>query len=122
MGKISWFKKYKYADPAPYSCEDQELLLRSYLNSKFESVNQIVLAYRIKNSISFLRILRVRWSLFKVSLLSFYRKKNLFFIAALFFVFFIKLFRDLFAIKLYSSSILSEDLNVFNKVLYLNEK
>ena len=34
MGRIEWFRKYRYADPGPYFCEDQELLLRSHEQSR----------------------------------------------------------------------------------------
>lgn len=48
MGRIEWFRKYRYAEPAPYFCEDQELLLRSYRTSCFATLNEILFAYRIR--------------------------------------------------------------------------
>ncbi len=46
MGKTEWFRKYRYAYPAPYYCEDQELLLRSYKQSTFGTVPKVLFAYR----------------------------------------------------------------------------
>jgi glycosyltransferase involved in cell wall biosynthesis len=44
-GRISWFRKYGYRVGAT-RCEDQDLLLRSYLSSRFANVPDILLGYR----------------------------------------------------------------------------
>lgn len=49
MGKASWFKANPYAQPAPYRCEDQELMLRTYKESNFAVIPQYLLAYRIES-------------------------------------------------------------------------
>ena len=36
---IEWFRKNRYSEPAPYFCEDQELLLRTYSVSHFAAVD-----------------------------------------------------------------------------------
>lgn len=46
MGHVAWFRRFRYAQPAPYLCEDQELLLRSYEASCFGTVDEILFAYR----------------------------------------------------------------------------
>lgn len=45
MGKNEWFRKNLY-DEKIFRCEDQELLLRSYENSYFACVPEILLGYR----------------------------------------------------------------------------
>jgi glycosyltransferase involved in cell wall biosynthesis len=44
MGKIEWFRRNHYHTVA--AAEDQELLFRTYQNSRFATVSQIVLGYR----------------------------------------------------------------------------
>ncbi len=46
MGKKSWFERFKYKLPETIRAEDQELLLRSYPQSNFYSIPEILLAYR----------------------------------------------------------------------------
>jgi len=48
MGKIEWFKEHQYKDnPAPYLCEDQELILRAHETSKYHALDDFLLAYRL---------------------------------------------------------------------------
>ncbi len=56
MGKTAWFKKYRYrlVDRA----EDQDLLLRSYPESRFECLPEVLFAYRLRDQVS-LRINRI---------------------------------------------------------------
>jgi glycosyltransferase involved in cell wall biosynthesis len=35
MGRTEWFRRNAYQDPAPYCCEDQELLLRAHCRLNF---------------------------------------------------------------------------------------
>lgn len=55
MGKTAWFRKYRYrlVDRA----EDQDLLLRSYSESCFECLPEVLFAYRLRDKVS-LRINR----------------------------------------------------------------
>jgi glycosyltransferase involved in cell wall biosynthesis len=62
MGKIEWFRRFKYAIPGPYFCEDQELLLRSFAESKFGGLKDILFAYRIKEKRNLPRVLKTRWT------------------------------------------------------------
>jgi len=71
MGKIEWFRKYRYAEPAPYFCEDQELLLRSYAKSRFNMIGEPLFAYRVRDAINWrkqiktrLTVLQVQWRFF----------------------------------------------------------
>lgn len=49
MGRLEWFLRYRYAEPAPYLCEDQELLLRSFRKSCFLTLDEVLFAYRIRH-------------------------------------------------------------------------
>jgi glycosyltransferase involved in cell wall biosynthesis len=44
MGRTEWFREHRYC-PRALRCEDQELLLRTYENSRFAALHQIVLGY-----------------------------------------------------------------------------
>jgi glycosyltransferase involved in cell wall biosynthesis len=51
MGKTDWFRKWRYYDPANsgksiHLAEDGELLLRSFRDSKFANLPEILLGYR----------------------------------------------------------------------------
>ena len=46
MGKAKWFKANPYAQPDPYRCQDQELILRTYKKSNIKVIPQYLLAYR----------------------------------------------------------------------------
>jgi glycosyltransferase involved in cell wall biosynthesis len=66
MGRTTWFRAHRYAWPAPYLCEDQELLLRSYASSQFATVERILFAYRVRNRIIWKKQTKTRWALFKI--------------------------------------------------------
>lgn len=76
MGHIEWFRKYRYAQPGPYFCEDQELMLRSYHQSKFASVDEILFAYREREVRSIRRVFKTRWVLFNIQAAYFYNFKH----------------------------------------------
>ncbi|WP_414586014.1 glycosyltransferase family 2 protein [Scytonema sp. PCC 10023] len=48
MGKIEWFRKYQY-QPQAIRIEDQEILLRSYRNSRFACIPDILYGYRVES-------------------------------------------------------------------------
>lgn len=60
MGKVEWFRKHRYRVPAPYCSEDQELLLRSYRESRFATLPEVLFAYRIRSKTSFEKLFRTR--------------------------------------------------------------
>ncbi len=66
MGKIEWFRKHRYAVPAPYFCEDQELLLRTYPESQFATVNEILFGYRVRSQVDFRKLQKTRLAVFKI--------------------------------------------------------
>jgi glycosyltransferase involved in cell wall biosynthesis len=66
MGKIDWFKKHRYASPAPYLCEDQELLLRAYAVSNFDIIPFELFAYRLRNGVVWKKMLKTRISVIRV--------------------------------------------------------
>ncbi len=45
MGHIEWFRRWRY-DETAWLAQDQELLLRSYRNSRFANLPQVLLGYR----------------------------------------------------------------------------
>lgn len=68
MGHTTWFRTHRYASPAPYYCEDQELLLRSHAKSRFATVDQVLFAYRVQNRINWKKLTKARWTLCNVQL------------------------------------------------------
>ena len=60
MGKIEWFRKYRYSVPSPYCCEDQELLLRSFNKSRFATLDEILFAYRLRDITDWQKLARTR--------------------------------------------------------------
>lgn len=76
MGRVEWFRKYRYSHASPYFCEDQELLLRSYESSRFLGLPEILFAYRLRNKTSFKKLTKIRITLFKLYLNHFVRRKQ----------------------------------------------
>lgn len=68
FGRIEWFRRHRYASPGPYFCEDQELLLRSYRDSRFASTPEVLFAYRVRNSINWVKSAKTRRTLFELQL------------------------------------------------------
>lgn len=62
MGRTDWFRKFRYAIPGPYFCEDQELLLRSHGKSRFGATEEILFAYRVRETRNLPRVLKTRWT------------------------------------------------------------
>jgi glycosyltransferase involved in cell wall biosynthesis len=60
MGRTAWFRAHPYAEPAPYRCEDQELLLRTHVHSCFGCTGEVLLAYRVRASIDAAQLARTR--------------------------------------------------------------
>ena len=123
MGRLVWFRKHRYASPAPYLCEDQELLLRSYEDSHFSLVDKVVLAYRVRDSLPLNKFVKVRWALLKIQSSFFYQKRSYIylFFSVLFFI--LKLLKDLFNKKIFHlNKISDQDIESFYHVLNINEK
>jgi peptidoglycan/xylan/chitin deacetylase (PgdA/CDA1 family) len=60
MGRIEWFRRFRYPEPAPYYAEDFELLLRSCGTSRFAVLPHMLLAYRVRNSVELKKSFRAR--------------------------------------------------------------
>lgn len=88
MGRIEWFRRYRYASPGPYFCEDQELLLRSYRGSRFATVPEILFAYRVRTRINWKKSVKTRKTLLGIQLRYFLgmRQFHFGFLAAITFV------------------------------------
>ena len=59
MGKTEWFRTYQY-QPRAIRAQDQELLLRTYKNSQFATIPDILLGYR-QESLSLEKSLKGRY-------------------------------------------------------------
>ena len=68
MGKTEWFRKFHYSVPGPYLCEDQELLLRSYHESRFATVDEVLFAYRVRKRINWRKLIKTRKTVMDVQL------------------------------------------------------
>lgn len=62
MGRIEWFRRHRYASPAPYLCEDQELLLRTWSVSSFATHPEVLFAYRIRSRLDWRKSYKTRTS------------------------------------------------------------
>lgn len=76
MGRTEWFRKHRYATPGPYCCEDQELLLRTYDVSRFSVLPKRLLAYRLRDQVSWEKAWRTRTTLYKIQLSRFLAAKH----------------------------------------------
>jgi glycosyltransferase involved in cell wall biosynthesis len=80
MGRLEWFHKHGYAEPGPYFCEDQELLLRTHESSRFHTVDEILFAYRIRSKTNWKKLGKTRRTLFLIQFRHFLRQKKFYFI------------------------------------------
>ena len=78
MGRTEWFRLYSYREPAPYCCEDQELLLRAHLSSRYHTLAERLLAYRVRWHTPLAKLLRTRVSMFQMQFEYFRTKKQWF--------------------------------------------
>lgn len=66
MGKIQWFRTFRYASPAPYFCEDQELLLRAHADSKFACLDEVLLHYRVRDKVNLRKLWGTYFAVYKL--------------------------------------------------------
>ncbi len=76
MGKTTWFRLYPYSEPAPYCCEDQELLLRAHYASCFHTYPERLLAYRVRTQTPWKKLLRTRVAMGRMQFQHFLAKRN----------------------------------------------
>jgi peptidoglycan/xylan/chitin deacetylase (PgdA/CDA1 family) len=60
MGRVEWFRRFRYPVPAPYYAEDFELLLRACGSSRFAALPDVLLAYRVRDRVDFAKSFRAR--------------------------------------------------------------
>ena len=77
MGKTEWFRKYRYAEPGPYFCEDQELLLRSHDKSRFATIDEILFAYRVRGKTNWPKLAKTRGAVLKIQMRNFFELNQL---------------------------------------------
>lgn len=63
MGRTAWFRANRYAQPAPFCCEDQELLLRTYRHCTFACLPETLFAYRLRDGTPWRKSIRTRRTL-----------------------------------------------------------
>lgn len=71
MGRTDWFRKHRYAEPGPYCCEDQELLLRAFDSSHYHALSAPLLAYRVRGRVGIRKLGRTRLALARVQVARF---------------------------------------------------
>jgi glycosyltransferase involved in cell wall biosynthesis len=128
VGRIEWFRKHRYSYPAPYRCEDQELLLRTYSISNFATLSEILFAYRIRTTSISLKILKTRKSVLLMQIKHLSRSDNRHFIILSFLFFLMRVINDLgkifyilvgWSASLHSFNTVDEfELNRFKKILF----
>ena len=74
MGKATWFRDNLYAIPEVIRAEDQELLLRTIVKSKFHTIPEVLLAYRCATP-AFQKRFKARASLLNAQIKFFYRNR-----------------------------------------------
>jgi glycosyltransferase involved in cell wall biosynthesis len=94
LGRIEWFRKHRYASPAPYLCEDQELLLRTYTESCFAMLPEVLFAYRIRSSPAWRKSYKTRTSVLKMQIKHFSGKGQWRYCALSAFIFLVRVATD----------------------------
>lgn len=95
MGKTIWFKRFMYAVPGPFFCDDQELLLRAHKESRYACLDSALLAYRIRNQVNLKKNLITRLAILKIQLKAFHKSRHWFFFCMAIINFFVKSGYDL---------------------------
>lgn len=76
MAKTEWFKRFMYADPGPYFCDDQELLLRAHKVTRFACLGEVLFAYRVRDRINFKKNLKTRLTLLRLQIMTFSKPRD----------------------------------------------
>jgi glycosyltransferase involved in cell wall biosynthesis len=76
MGRIEWFRKNLYKEPAPYCCEDQELLLRAHAKSHYDALDCVLLAYRVRDHNPISKLFRTCVAMLKMQMIYFIGKRQ----------------------------------------------
>jgi len=100
MGRVSWFRRYYYQEPAPYCCEDNELLLRAYKTSRYHAIEPALLAYRVRTFPSWQKMCKTRKAMVAVQINFFFEQGSIRFAALSFLVALIRVLRDLWNVTI----------------------
>jgi glycosyltransferase involved in cell wall biosynthesis len=95
LGRTEWFRKHPYASPAPYFCEDQELLLRTYKQSQFACLEQVLFQYRMRDTLNLSKSIKTRWAVLKCQLNAF-KLNEMTFNGLAIIVFILRVLKDVF--------------------------
>lgn len=87
MARTEWFRSHRYHIPEIHLSEDQELLLRSYSESRFATVPEVLFAYRIRERKDWQRQVRSRRAQFRMQLSHFLGTRQFHFAALSLFAF-----------------------------------
>jgi len=77
LGRTAWFRQHRYADPAPFRCEDQELLLRAHAVSTYHALESPLLAYRLRDNVNPKTLRRTRLALAQVQWRYFWQHRSM---------------------------------------------
>lgn len=110
MGRLQWFRKYRYSIPAPFLCEDQELLLRSYRASQFLSLDEFLFGYRVRTEIDWKRMCRTRHAVWDFQVHQFWEKRQWYFMLLATAAYFLRVMHDYS--KRYDMSITSRNTKI----------
>jgi len=77
MGKTKWFRQNPYQVPAPYLCEDQELLLRLHRSANFANLPEAYLAYRLREHARLGQLIKTRIAWWKVQTAVFIKRREI---------------------------------------------
>lgn len=94
MGATAWFRRYLYTVPGPYFCEDQELLLRSFRDSQFGTVDEVLFAYRIRSAVSQKKLAKTRHAVLECQLRAFIANRQWLFLVLSIGVYVARVFKD----------------------------
>ena len=75
MGRADWFRRHPYRIPEVRRAEDQELLLRAYIDSRYACLDEILLGYR-QGNFMLSKTLLARRSLLSAQLGLFLRRRQ----------------------------------------------
>ncbi len=95
MGRMEWFRQHRYGVPAAYLSEDQELLLRTYRESKFATLDVILFAYRLRGKTDWVKLAKTRRAVLASQRQQFVRTRQWRFLLLAAFSYFAKSVRDL---------------------------
>jgi glycosyltransferase involved in cell wall biosynthesis len=95
FGTLEWFRNNRYAEPAPYLCEDQEFLLRNYQNYRFATLDEILFAYRIRSQRNPNKLVKTHNSVRRMQSFYFFRQGEWISLLLVQIVFAIRMFRDI---------------------------